>query len=121
VLLKQEFGSQRDEFVLLFARSKRAMCPASISLYEARNGVCQSARLKGVEDAVLRGAITSTRSAVTYVLRARNQTQPRGFFLPGRSFVTVRQAEDCSGAVRRFFFAESSRLRLETSIKRSEE
>jgi hypothetical protein len=63
--------------------------------------------------------ITTTGSAVKYVLLTRNKTRPRGFFLPGHGFVTVRQAEHCSG--RLVFFAESSRLRLERSIKRSEE
>jgi hypothetical protein len=53
VLLKQEFASQRDEFV---RPSKRAMCPASISFYEAPGRESAKARLKRVEDAVLRGA-----------------------------------------------------------------
>jgi hypothetical protein len=73
--------------------------------------------------------ITSTRTAVTYVLLARNKTRPHGFFLPGRSFVTVRQADGARRKIQQLafqwsgssFFAESSRFRLETSIKRSEE
>ena len=65
------------------ARSKRAMCPASLSLYEARNGVCQSARLRELRMRSCAVPITGTRSAVTYVLLARNKTRPRGFFLPG--------------------------------------
>jgi len=73
-----------------------------ILIFAPRNGVCQSARLRELRMRSWAAPIANTRSAVTYVLLARNKTRPRGFFLPGHSFVTVRQAEDCSGAVRLF-------------------
>jgi hypothetical protein len=46
--------------------------------------------------------------AVAAVLVARNKTRPRRFFLPGNSFVTVRQFEDCSRAVHGFFCGKQS-------------
>jgi hypothetical protein len=48
--------------------------------------------------------ITSTRTAVTYVLLARNKTRPHGFFLPGRSFVTVRQADGARRKIQQLAF-----------------
>jgi hypothetical protein len=74
VLSKEEFGSQRDEFVSPFEESN--VSGIDFLIRGPRNGVCQSARLKGVEDPVLPDA--------------------------DHNFVTVRQAEDCSGAVRLF-------------------
>ena len=64
--------------------------------------------------------ITSTRSAVTYVLLARNKTRPRGFFLPGTVSSRCAGPGIAVGGVSAFL-AESSHFRLATSIKRSEE